>query len=207
MIGILLALQVNNWNNERVNRSEEKKILEGMYHTLGTDFIQFQSGLKRAALSEKRIKTLQELIRSDIKVDSINILCGAVYGMHSFNLNSSSYEVLKSRGLNLIKDDSIRQLIVKVYDTHLKYIIGINTVENNVIFDVLRPYYLENFSNIRFLKNADPKDLNYMYRDDYYYNLLDYRITVIRSNILGSHPNIIADIENLQSLIEKYLKR
>ncbi|MDG2451100.1 MAG: hypothetical protein P8M34_15740 [Saprospiraceae bacterium] len=205
MIGILLVLQVNNWNIERSNKTEEAKILRGMQVTLSSDLIEFKSTLQWAIKSEIRINSLQEIMSSGVQVDSLDFLFGSVYGIHSFDLYSSSYEVLKSNRLNLIKDDSIRQLIVTIYDTHLKNILGFNAIENNVNFDVLRPYYLNNFSNIRSLNNATPKDVDKILSDDYFQNIVDYRFTVLRSNILRYHPNVVQDIEKLLNRIDNYL--
>lgn len=205
MIGILLALQVNNWNNEKMERTEERKILQGMNETLSYDLNRFQSRMEKVLIAEDRIQTLKDIVHAGIRVDTIDVLCGAVYGTHSFDLNTSSYEVLKSSGLNLIKDDSIRQLIVRIYDTHLKYILGSNFIETNVVLEALRPYYLSNFYDIRFLENATPKDIDKIYKDDYYHNLIDYRLTVIKSNIISNHPNVIKDMKELLDRIDGYL--
>ncbi len=44
MIGILLAFQVNSWNQERLNRLEEKTVLTNLHH----EFLENQKALKNA---------------------------------------------------------------------------------------------------------------------------------------------------------------
>ena len=205
MVGILLALQVNNWNNNRTSKIEEEKILKGMYETLNDDLSRFKVKMSKVYNAEKRIQTLQDLIQSGAKVDTLNILCGAAYGTHNFDLTTSPYEVLKSSGLNIIIDDTLRQLIVKIYDKHLNYIISCNSIELNVVMDGLRPYYLSNFTNIRFYETATPNDPEAIYQDKYYHNLIDYRLTVIRNNLTSYYPGVITDIENLLLVIKEYL--
>ena len=43
MVGILLALQIDNWNEARKDRSTEKQYLERLLHDLQNDTINFES--------------------------------------------------------------------------------------------------------------------------------------------------------------------
>jgi hypothetical protein len=206
VIGILIALQINNWNAKNLEKDAEIKILEDLHKTLSEDLVQFKATYNNVRNAEDKTQILQNILKTNSRVDTLSILCGAVYGAHNFNLTTSSYEILKSSGLNLIKDDSIKNLIVKIFDTHLKYILGCNQIEIDVVLNALRPYYLSHFSNIRFYKSAIPIDVDDLYKDAYFHNLVDYRLTVFRNNILSNHPKIAADIEKLLIRIEKYLK-
>jgi hypothetical protein len=85
--------------------------------------------VKRCA---SRIKKLLEALKSGERLDSMKMYFGAIYGIHRFDLNTTSFEELKSSGFNLIIDDEIRRLIINIYDTHLKQINHFNTIENNV---------------------------------------------------------------------------
>lgn len=205
VIGILIALQINNWNNNKISNNAEKEILTEMRTSVLLDLQNLNSRLNMLQLIESRIEKLQEIIKSGEEVDSIDVLCGAVYGIQRFDLNTASFEELKSNGFNLISDDNMRRLIIKIFDTHLKKIDHHNKIEDNVILEALRPYYLANFSEIRFTISATPNDIRTVYTDKYYHNLIDYRLTVVKSLSLFSYPVIIKDMTELVNQIDIFL--
>ena len=206
VIGILIALQINNWNTEKIQSNEEREILEEIRNTLQIDLDKFKSWYANAQVIEQRIILLQELIESHEVVDTVEVLFGAVYGILTFKMNTASYEELKSRGFNLVSEDHIRRLIIKIYDTHYKAVEHTNFIENNVILEALRPYYLKNFTDIRFSKSAKPKHLELLLSDDYFHNLVDYRLTVLRFLTLSQYPQVIDDMDELILSIDRYLK-
>jgi len=205
MIGILLALQVNNWNEENIHKKDEIKLLNEIRITIQDDLVDFEERFALMQNVESRIQTLLYVLKSNDRPDTIDVLCGAVYGILRFELNTASFEELKSSGFDLISDDSIRRLIIKIYDKHLKTIDHYNSVEDNVVLEALRPYFLKNFTDIRFLESAQPKDLDLLYEDDYYHNIVDYRLTVLRTLSLDYYPHVISDIHELLKRIDDYL--
>ncbi len=205
MVGILLALQVSTWNHNKVRKNEEREILKEMRASLIVDIENFTTGFEVLELLESRIETLQDVIQSEAEVDSIEILCGAVYGIRRFELNTASYEELKSSGFNLISDDNLRRLIIKIFDTHIKMIDHTNKIEDNVVLEALSPFYLSNFTDIRFSISATPYDIRTVYSDKYYHNLIAYRLTVLRTLSLSNYPKIIEDMNELIIQIDMFL--
>ena len=206
VVGILIALQINNWNEKNNRKKEETQILTEMRNALVDDLENFKSGYQKVQDVERRIISLQKILNSKQAVDTIDVLCGAVYGILRFNLNTAAYEELKSTGFNLISNPSIRRLIIKIYDTHLKFIDHANNIEDNVVLEALRPYYLQNFSKIRFLISSTPNDLQFILTDPFYHNLVDYRLTSLRSLALTQYPQVIAEMAQLIDQIDGFIR-
>ena len=59
MIGILLALQANNWNESRISRNKELKYYEGIKSDLLVDIISLESNIKTR---ETKIKSARDII-------------------------------------------------------------------------------------------------------------------------------------------------
>lgn len=118
VIGILFALQINNWNENRKAEVYEETILNEIHNTLKED-ISFQNALEdriktkdtaidKLLLARQKKITLsnEELIRY-IRLYDNGII---------FSYNIGPYEALKSSGLDKIKNDSLRFALTKYYE-------------------------------------------------------------------------------------------
>ena len=121
VIGILLALQINNWNENRKADIFEKNILKELVATIDKD-IEFFNGLeKRIKNKDSAIDNLlyaragkrtftEEKLQDDIFWAGAGII---------FSYNKGPYETLKSSGLDRIKTDSVRSKITNYYEVYL----------------------------------------------------------------------------------------
>ena len=78
-------------------------------------------------------------------------------------------------------------------------------VEQNVILDLLRPYYLAHFRNLRFNASAEPLDYAALLADTEFHNLLDYRLQVLLQNHIPGLEKLIPEIERVLLEIEAEL--
>lgn len=104
----------------------------------------------------------------------------------------------------LLRNNSIRLKIVNLFELRYKYIAGLYNSESSVN-EVIRPYYLDNFTNLEFTKSADPIDFRKVWKDPKYKNIVHYRIINLKSNHLKSYPATIKEIEILVDEIQAYL--
>lgn len=128
VIGILIALQINNWNNERIDRQSEKKYLMTIIKDLKKDIERLDYLVK---FREERLIGDQALIDhiNGTTVDSLEILCYYVVNAmmeHKFSPNNSTFtELTNSGNLNIIKSDTIKALLLeleKSYKTNVQAI-------------------------------------------------------------------------------------
>jgi hypothetical protein len=124
MIGILLALQVNNWNENRKEKIYEHRMLIELSVALVNDIGNFR-------LLEDMISNLEESIfyltdasnmddRRSLEIDSVRHHLDSVWGFGVYiAYNEGPYEALKSSGLDKISNDSLRNEIAKLYSFSL----------------------------------------------------------------------------------------
>lgn len=121
VIGILIALQVNTWNNVNLNMQKEKEYLDNLIEDLKVqeDLINIQVN-HETRMREKCEKALTELNSNNINGDSVTTYLGNVT-RRTFVVHDPTFQDLKSSGnILLIKDNALRKKILSFYQ-YLEY--------------------------------------------------------------------------------------
>jgi len=150
VIGILIALQINNWNNvQHANQAEIKylnqiKISLEENHLILNERIDIDKrNLKKGVelyRDLKNHKALNDTIRRNLAIPLVDQM---------ISLNTAAYENLKNDGLSLISNDDLKFEIINIYDKELNYIQNTfaNQFENHITTVVL-PFYSKNIEFI-----------------------------------------------------------
>lgn len=206
VLGILIALAISDWNDRRVARNQELALLSEVRTTLRADLAEFERGLALLQETVPRIEALSKRLDGPIDDDdAMDRLFGAAYGVHGINLNSTAYETLKSVGLQSISNLELRQRLTRVFDHFYEQVLIQRDIETGVTLNVMRPYYLSHFRELRFLESATPIDFGAVVADPYYRNIVDYRLEVLRSNQLKTYPEVIGEIGEALRLLDEEL--
>jgi len=113
MIGILLALQVNNWNQERKNFEKEKYYLKSIKSSIQLSQEEFNRVINDAELISSSADTLFILIAQN-EVEQLKgvFLDSLLYGAGDYSMISLNdggiQEILNTGSLDIIRDDQIR---------------------------------------------------------------------------------------------------
>jgi hypothetical protein len=208
VIGILIALSINNWNSNKIEKKAETKTLIELKKGIMNDCEVLQNNLLEVKSNLVKLKLLKRLLEKKdyIYNKSLDTLFGAVYGIQAVRLNKAFYEDLKASSLKLIKNDSIRLKIVNLFEDDYAFYENNFKIEmhNN---EVTRPYYLQNFSNLDFRKSATPNNFNKVWTDTYYANIVHYRIINLEGNHLDTYQKTIPKMKSLVNDIEKHLSK
>jgi hypothetical protein len=124
VIGILIALQINNWNENNKLRNQEKQYIYRLLIENKKNSITFSDEIKRLEKNNLIIKKFSDALNTKTFSDSLLIqsasdymIFGSVYPI--FSPSTSTYKDLSSTGnLNLIEDIKLREQIVKYYEAY-----------------------------------------------------------------------------------------
>lgn len=156
VIGILIALQINTWNNNKEAKLYEKKILSEIKIALQRDLDMFKRLKRRIDLKDRAIDTLL-LVRKNKLILSekhtINYIDKASIGI-LFSYDKGAYETVKSVGLEKIKTDSLRNRLIRFYEVFLP--------RTEQFMDNIGKYYEPIFNQI----DEDLKKINFY--EDYF---------------------------------------
>jgi len=118
VIGILIALSINNWNEESKSKDFEIKMLSEIRNSLNQDLTFFTNHLKgRNEQLGKCISKLEKAIISNsfskASLDS-NFKCLNIG--YQIQYSRGPYDALKATGIDKITNDSLRNKLINVYD-------------------------------------------------------------------------------------------
>lgn len=119
VIGILIALQVNNWNEEKKLRAFEKDILILLDQNLYSDSLALSLELAQAELANRLTDSLLNQVEKKVYNEQLNLWLGKIVAFERFKSQSSAFEVLKSKGFETIQDEALRLNLITYYDQSL----------------------------------------------------------------------------------------
>lgn len=148
VIGILIALQINNWNESRKLVSEEKQYYKNIKRQLTEDasFIENNIEFNQYYYDQYDYATQQLLNNDKSHLDSLAIISMNLLEYSDFHQESNIYAALVNSGeIKLIKNQDIVEGLQKLEETY----IYINRLEASH-FDIIKGIYPELSKIIRF---------------------------------------------------------
>ena len=147
VIGILIALGINNWNQEKGNRLVETRVLKELNRNLLKDLEEIRGDISIMdsvqISSNEIIRTLKmEANLSNKFFNNISILKLIPH----FDPNKSGYEFLQSKGVDIITNDSLREQISNHYEVHYPYYSKYENERIQFKIHQMNPYLVEHFT-------------------------------------------------------------
>jgi len=116
VIGILIALQINNWNEDRKNRENEAYILGEILNNLREHAIQIRAITKARGESKSAVTNMfKYLNESNISSDTLAKDVGNFLRFERYYPLSNAYEMMKSTGLK-VANNQLGTAISRYYD-------------------------------------------------------------------------------------------
>ena len=129
--GILIALQVNNWNEARKENQIEKELLLGLKEDLNETLTDLKSDVFTVnwilGVTDSLYQDLY--IKNDVKPGSYKVPFWYTFVGGSLYSKQSAYQSIQSRGIHIIKNPNLRNAISDFYELFLK---RIQSAENNL---------------------------------------------------------------------------
>ena len=159
VIGILIALSIDNWNSDIQTRNTEVAILKEMKTNLSADLLDIKLNIN---LNKMSLHANDQVLESLEKRESINDSLSYFYANLTLttmlDINNSSYENLKSFGFHIIKNDSLRIKITELYTVTYAFLSKMENVIYSIQSDKITPLLLKNITTENPFVSARPFD-------------------------------------------------
>ncbi|WP_370476950.1 DUF6090 family protein [Tamlana flava] len=154
VIGILIALQINNWNENKKERKQEHKVLTELLSSLENNYTSMVSDSLNRVTWNTSSNIVINFLESDLPYsDTLNIhFQHARKPGTNLSLSYAGYEGLKNVGYDIITSDSLRKSIVELFELTHKALL-----EEMEYFESFQP---NRQSNIDRLFSYDDKNFN-----------------------------------------------
>jgi len=120
VIGILIALQINNWNENRKLNEQRKELISNLIIDFKKTGDAIESAINEQEDKLKKMKIFYGLIENNekvVSVDSLRKLAALFFAEDNFKPNISSYNEAVSNGqLKLVKSRKLVQYIDKFFE-------------------------------------------------------------------------------------------
>jgi len=213
-IAIISAFALNNWNDNRRNHNAENKILTEIYNGLNKDLEDLRMNESGHKLGIKATIYFKNILSNKLE-SSDSVMT------HYFQLtrdfisiqNTSGYEALKSKGLELIEDDSLRSKIISLYEFDYSIL---KKLEEEYYESQFQENYFEKINQIiaeDFIvdKNKNIVGINTPLKvsENEEKILLTYlwKIQINRNFILSCYSDVISKTERIRNEIRKEIKQ
>lgn len=163
VIGILIALQINSWNNERLERRSEIVVLNEILGNLERDVekLNMSKGWNNLWIRNNQ-KVLDHLEERSPLTDSLRWYYHFLKGGAHFQPILVGYENLKSKGVDIIRNDSLRMAISELYDHRYHHLVENLTSNYLPIKEIQIAHVINNISTVG-ERSAEPNDLHALY--------------------------------------------
>ena len=205
MIGILLALQVNNWNEIRKTKMFENEILNLIDQNLKIDSISLSIELSKSKEANVLTDRLLEKVSHKDYNDSLNFWMGKIISFERFKSQSSAFEVLKAKGIENISDKKLQLEMISYYDENLfKLYESLNDVLNAFNSDWV-PIIKTDFLDFKWTEYCIPIDSQTFFEKPS--SIIQFKLYKDnRAGQMRKMESAIAKISEIRILINKVLK-
>ncbi|MDX1592207.1 MAG: hypothetical protein R3283_09595 [Balneolaceae bacterium] len=207
VIGILIALQVNNWNEEkRLNQQIDSTLL-----VITEDLIRDEEAINETMLflegdlaaQENIIRTLEQ---GDTFAEQTYRDLGRVMLLRRTELTDNGYNLLKELGMNNLNDTELRDALYDYYERKAK--IALREIQDDKVEfeNTWIEYVREHFRIWNFGEQAIPNDGSFIRNHSYFLTMIRMNLNN-RESTLNAHEEALSANRELIQTIESRLDR
>ena len=219
VIGILIALQINNWNNDRIEASKEQLLLKNLQTDYKSNLDELKYTYDSSTEAYVACVKLLEIIKDDntINPSEIEVLIDNIINkIRSLDLISGSIdEILNTGSLHIIQDPELRKQLsnwtfyindtgddIQIYTDYLFGILIPSLTEKTVLRNTyVSDHFIENLELPKISKSDFTIDYNKTIRtlefeNQIYNNALNYMYALNSYKIMETYLNDTLELIN-----------
>ena len=153
-------------------------------------------------------KKLLYYVKEDLpETKALDTIFGSLPTWNTPYLNYSAYETLKTKGIDLVQNDSLKKMIINIYDSEFAYLIGDwDKWEWNTNQTISMPFYVKHFEIDSMNRRiAKPNDFEALKANKEFTNM-NSLLLFLRSKGVREGKRIGLKVDTLITAIDKELK-
>jgi hypothetical protein len=193
--GVTIALAATSWYDQRQEHTDEVLVLEQLAQALEIDLEQLGSRYEKQKNHHQEVLALLQDIEagdpytSEVEWTSVTAWVGV-------RTNSAAYEVLKSRGLELISSDSLRLGLIYYYENQFPTLLSASLNDQAFVTEYADQYYRSHGRKVD-METWVPLDYEALRDDPYFWNLGMTKLTRLQNRILPYYEETLDQAREL----------
>jgi hypothetical protein len=198
VIGILIALSINNWNEERKLRIQEIKTLKELTADLNQSLIDIQADKLVFEKQKLSIEIILNHIKNKLPLnDSLRFHFSKLHVFQTFSINNSTFNNINKMDDGLISNDSLRRSIAKFFTHPINLY---KEVEDRILqehnMNYLKPMIISQFITYD-INSLEPRDYKSYIENKDNTQILNYTIVML-SQLMVLQSYLIKEIKSLE---------
>jgi hypothetical protein len=215
VIGILIALSINNWNEKRKSQANLSSIYKQIHSKLIADTLRAKQNV---SLYNEQAKRIQDILDGKINktfydtITSSNYkdckICGSdVTYLNTNSLYTKGYQLLKNTNTQKeAKRDSLPEMIEDLYSEYVDAFRGDNQNVTNLVLENAKDYEMHSWYVDWVEKRFNKDFITYLFEsEDYKKKLATYKVYVIK-NQQRRVEGFLEEARNVLPLIANRIK-
>jgi translation initiation factor 2 beta subunit (eIF-2beta)/eIF-5 len=146
VIGILIALSINNWNSDRIDYIKEQNLLKELKSDYLSNVKEIEVTLNQMITQKEAYERIFDYLDNDKPVDSdLQRSFMLVQGIGVFNSSNTTYKFIETNGINLLSNSEIRKDATILYDEYFSNIVIRRNNHYDLIKNSLMPFIKKEF--------------------------------------------------------------
>ncbi len=214
VVGILIALQVSDWNEHRKFRNQEVKILKQLNSDLEANAFEID-GLNKIQINRLRMcDSILDYLRDRRAFDdSLKKYFEAINIDGLFNCSNTTYKYIQNQGVNFLSNDSLRIKVTQMYELDFQNIFSREELSWQIMHTDLRPAYdrlfkatlATNQKDDNYLVNT-PKDMEALYGDEAFKNVVVRMRAILVIRVRWASQTLV-ELNQLIEEVDEEIKR
>ena len=205
VIGILIALQINNWNETRKDREKEDFFLHKLSSNLRDDIVSLHDIIDSDSLMIRDLAKLSNEILTVKSVQEISYDNNSKFKYFMFSPNTSVYDNLISSGqIGLIRNDSVFDKLTNYYKKTAQINKGTDESLKNYSNEI-ESFYLR-FDHRRDDEILPKRDIADYRNEPFLLNSLYYKIGLLKFQI-NNYTALLIESKTLLKIVELEIEK
>jgi hypothetical protein len=206
VFGILIAFQIDRWNENRLLRNLENVMLVDIRENLIASNANLASSISYNKTTLSNYEKILRHIREDLPYsNSLDTSFSYMSYWSVPNFTYTAYETLKLKGLDIIQNDLLKVLITEIYEQRFPFLIDELKGEWELHNSIVLPFIARNIQYIS-ADVARPNSYTDLKSNDEFHNLMGLKKTT-REFIIQYTETLHDKIDDLILMIDHELSK
>ncbi|GLR18222.1 DUF6090 family protein [Portibacter lacus] len=204
--GILIALQINNANENRKLKELEVSTFKEIKANLIKDIEDFETNIRWHGISVQSSQVILDALKNRTSYhDTLSKHLSRIPANPIFMPTTSAYQNLKINGFSLISNDSLRIELQGLYEARYVYTAKITDAGYDYDYEEFGKAYQREMSTYSLIREARPVDYNSLFTNQQFVNLISHKMARDKHQIIPNYKERIEQVKKIIQMIDNEL--